>query len=719
MLRKRPILLLVSALACAVVAGSVHALQASATITTGVTPIQWSSFTAGLPTDANSVRLRSILLNANKYALTTWWTTAKGYAAQMGTYLDFGGTDEAHIRPAASEALALAISIKTGAYDSSITGVSLADATAIDTRLISSVAYRHLVNSSAGWGNGWQTAGWAAYAGTAGWLMWDSLTSTDQENVRRMVEYEANRFNNVPAPYWDTSTGDTKADENGWNAQLLQLATAMMPQHPNYSIWSYRALEYTLSISVKPGDSSNSTVINGQPLSTWIPSGKYNINSDGTLINHNIVHPDYMTSFTNSAYAALIYSLAHTATPKAAFFNSDIVFDALVDLNFVAGTKPYPQAPAIYSPGGTIYIPGGYNIYYPNGDDWGTDRRMQFALADAEAGAFGLDDLASLKGPYWEAYHAQRVLDMQGRGTDGRTYQAAGEDTYAGREEWVALLASQAYLTKWIIQQGAYSEQNVAGPGESIVDDASPAVTYGGSWTNGTSVAGALNNDMHWTSVTSNYVQTTFDGTSVKWIGMKAYNRGYAGVYIDGVLQATVDEYAPGTVPQQILYSATGLSPGSHAIKVVDTGTKDSSSSGYYVDLDGFVTGSSLAYTNDNSASVTYSGSWTYSNTVTGAYANDMHWSSVTGNYEQMTFTGTSVEWIGMKAYNRGYADIYIDGVLKSSVDEYGPGTQPLQILYTATGLSAGSHTIKVVVKGTKNPSSSGYYVDLDAFATS
>jgi hypothetical protein len=692
------------------------ASRASAT-SNNVTPVNWSSFTAGLPTDADSVRIQHILLNANKYALSTWYYTVKNYNAQTG-YINFGGTDENSIRPSASEALALAISIKTGAYDPTVTGVSLADATTIDTRLISSLAYRHLVNTSGGWGNGWQTAGWAAYAGTAGWLMWTSLASSDQEDVRKMVEYEANRFNNVPAPYWDTSTGDTQADSNGWDAQLLQLAAAMMPDNPNFNIWSSRALEYTLSVSVKPGDSSSSTVVNGKALSAWIPSGKYNINSDGTLINHNIVHPDYMTSFTNSAYMALIDSLAGRATPQAAFVNSDIVYDALVDLNFTAGTKPYPQAPTILSPGGTIFQPGGYNIYYPNGDDWGTDRRMQFALADVQAGAFGLDDLASLKGPYWEAYHAQRVLDMQARGTDGRTYQAAGEDTYPGREEWVALLASQAYLTKWIVHQGAFSVENVAAAGESITGDASTAVTYGGTWTYGTGVSGALNNDLHWTNVTSNYAQTTFYGTSVKWIGMKAYNRGNADVYLDGVLQTTVDEYAPGTVPQQTLFTATGLAVGSHTIKIIDKGTKNASSSGYYVDLDGFITGSSMTYTNDNAAAITYSGAWTYSNTVLGAYGSDMHWSSVTGNSEQMTFTGTTVQWIGMKAYNRGNADVYIDGVLQATVDEYAPGTVAQQILYTATGLSPGSHTIKIVVKGTKNASSSGYYVDLDAFGT-
>ncbi len=104
--------------------------------------------------------------------------------------------------------------------------------------------------------------------------------------------------------------------------------------------------------------------------------------------------------------------------------------DALVDLNFTAGTTPYPQAAVIQNPGGKIFTTGSSAIYYPNGNDWGTDRRMHFAALDAMAEAFGFDTLASNGGSYWEPYHAQRVADMQARFTDGHTYGAGTEDTY-------------------------------------------------------------------------------------------------------------------------------------------------------------------------------------------------------------------------------------------------------------------------------------------------
>lgn len=60
---------------------------------------------------------------------------------------------------------------------------------------------------------------------------------------------------------------------------------------------------------------------------------------------------------------------------------------------------------------------------------------------------------------------------------------------------------------------------------------------------------------------------------------------------------------------------------------------------------------------------------------------------------------------------------MYLDGVLvASAIDLYAPNEQLQQVLYTQSGLSLGSHTIKVVVRSDKNPSSSGNYVLVDAF---
>src|SRR5690606_25737816 len=103
-----------------------------------VVPIDWDRFVAGLPADAQAERARAILLNTNRHALQTWFPQT--YGDQSGDYLDLGGVGEGNIRPPGSEALALATSLATGAYDPDVTGVPTADASDVAVRPIASTA---------------------------------------------------------------------------------------------------------------------------------------------------------------------------------------------------------------------------------------------------------------------------------------------------------------------------------------------------------------------------------------------------------------------------------------------------------------------------------------------------------------------------------------------------------------------------------------------------
>lgn len=248
------------------------------------------------------------------------------------------------------------------------------------------------------------------------------------------------------------------------------------------------------------------------------------------------------------------------------------------------------------------------------------------------------------------------------------------------------------------------------------VNDDNAAITWSGTWTDSNSAAGRLNGDEHYCNVTGNYAQFTFTGTTVTWLATKSSVRGNADVYIDNVFQQTVDQYSAASIYQQQLYVKGGLSSGQHTIKVVCKGTKNPSSTGYYIDVDAFVAGSPLM-ANDDSAAVTYSGTWTDNNAAAGRYNGDEHYSNVTSNYALFTFTGTAVGWIATKSTNRGNADVYIDNIFIQTVDQYASSSVSQQQLYMKAGLAAGQHTIKVVCRGTKNAASSGYYIDADAFS--
>ncbi|MGI8416390.1 MAG: NPCBM/NEW2 domain-containing protein [Nakamurella sp.] len=497
-------LIVVAAITSATAATALSAPSAAASVakrppaSSHVRQIDWSRFRTSPPTDAASVTSRRILLNTNKYALQTWYPTA--YGSQTGQYLNLGGISEQQIRQPASEALALAISLKTGGYDPSRTGVSTAAATAITLRLITSLAHHHLANTAGGWGDDWQTALWAYFAGSAGWLMWDDLDSTERQLVQNMVTHEADRFIDYQVPYFQDRTGkviypgDTKAEENAWNADVLQLATSMMPNGPHWALWMRKNLELMISAFSRPSDLTNREMVNGERVSDWLNGS--NIYQNGTLTNHNIIHPDYMATIEESTSAPLSYALAGLPTPKAAFFNAAVVYSALVDDQF--------SSPPYAAPGGTMYVQGPHgeatkDIYYPQGNDWGTNRRAHFALLDAQASLFGFG--AGTDGPtaaQWEAAQNQEVLDMQSRFPDGQTYGATSEDTYAGREQWVAVMAAQNYETHWLAHSGPIRVTNrpypstvsVSIPGQLLLTGDSATVTATGTVSGAAAVTG-------------------------------------------------------------------------------------------------------------------------------------------------------------------------------------------------------------------------------------
>jgi hypothetical protein len=58
-----------------------------------------------------------------------------------------------------------------------------------------------------------------------------------------------------------------------------------------------------------------------------------------------------------------------------------------------------------------------------------------------------------------------------------------------------------------------------------------------------------------------------------------------------------------------------------------------------------------------------------------------------------------------------GKAKVYLDGAYKGLVDLYNPTPQCGVVLHIP-----GNHTVTIEVSGQKNPSSTGYLIDIDAF---
>ena len=118
-------------------------------------------------------------------------------------------------------------------------------------------------------------------------------------------------------------------------------------------------------------------------------------------------------------------------------------------------------------------------------------------------------------------------------------------------------------------------------------------------------------------------------------------------------------------------------------------------------------------YQNDSPA-VTLSGSWT---TTTSAQDSGGSYAILaTTGYAELSFNTSGVRWIARTNSFAGIADVYVDGVKKASVDLYSATTKYQQQVYEISGLSETNHTIRVVRTGTRNASSGGSNLIVDAF---
>jgi len=118
-----------------------------------------------------------------------------------------------------------------------------------------------------------------------------------------------------------------------------------------------------------------------------------------------------------------------------------------------------------------------------------------------------------------------------------------------------------------------------------------------------------------------------------------------------------------------------------------------------------------------DSSSVNYSGAW-FNNSAPSSSGGNAVLSMDAGARASFTFVGSEVRWIGTRDEWSGIARVYVDGTLRATVDTSALPTQSRTqaVLYAATGLPAGSHTLAIEVTGTHGLLSLGSWVWVDAF---
>jgi hypothetical protein len=102
----------------------------------------------------------------------------------------------------------------------------------------------------------------------------------------------------------------------------------------------------------------------------------------------------------------------------------------------------------------------------------------------------------------------------------------------------------------------------------STIDDSDASVTYTGSWQN-SNPGGCYNNTCHNVQSTGASAQVTFTGTGITFNSITGPDQGAVSVYVDGVLDRTVNLYNSQRTVGAPVYSRYGLAPGSHTLKIV------------------------------------------------------------------------------------------------------------------------------------------------------
>jgi hypothetical protein len=103
---------------------------------------------------------------------------------------------------------------------------------------------------------------------------------------------------------------------------------------------------------------------------------------------------------------------------------------------------------------------------------------------------------------------------------------------------------------------------------------------------------------------------------------------------------------------------------------------------------------------NESSTVLTYTGKWVLSSTPT-YIGGKAKYSTTAGSTATASINGSRVGWLSRTGPTSGTARVYIDGVLKATVNLYAPTTGIRKLVFTHSWSAVGNHKLKIVVNGT------------------
>jgi GH25 family lysozyme M1 (1,4-beta-N-acetylmuramidase) len=246
------------------------------------------------------------------------------------------------------------------------------------------------------------------------------------------------------------------------------------------------------------------------------------------------------------------------------------------------------------------------------------------------------------------------------------------------------------------------TEADFAAPTE--VEQSSAAIGYAWRTVSSTKAFGRSYAIDHLEGATASFA---FTGRTVTWYTVMGPSQGKASVWIDGRAKGTFNQYAP-SMSFKVARSFRHLARGDHTITIRVLGQEGApGATDTQVSVDAIEAGGKVIW----SPELRFA--WGKAKNAS-ASGGDVAVSDIARTTATFVFYGTGVDWHTMRGPHQGRAEIFIDGALSKTVDNYAnaPGTAERSI----GGLALGEHELRIVVLGQARPVARGTQTSIDAF---
>lgn len=200
-----------------------------------------------------------------------------------------------------------------------------------------------------------------------------------------------------------------------------------------------------------------------------------------------------------------------------------------------------------------------------------------------------------------------------------------------------------------------------------------------------------------------------FRGSKLTWWTVTGPTQGKAAVYVGSRRIATVNNYA-AAVHYRVARTFRHLGKGAHTLTVKALGRKGAKAGrGTFVSIDAFTVGTKRT----NTPHLTSAWHRARASKFSGGHAAT---ATLAGQAVSLRFRGTSITWTTLRNRSQGKARVYVDGVLKGTVDNYA-ATTLYKVRRVVRNLTDTVHTIRIVALGKHRKGGRGTTVTVDRFA--